>query len=68
MGLYRLFPIQRRTAIAVLSVLLAMAAAVSGMRGYAQDKTIAIDGRSAGRIFDGLGALSAGASTRLLVD
>ena len=64
----RLFSIQRRTAITVFSVLLAMAEAISGMRGYAQDKTIVIDGRSAGRIFDGLGALSAGASTRLLVD
>ena len=34
----------------------------------AQEKVIIIDGRSAGRTFDGLGALSAGASTRLLVD
>jgi hypothetical protein len=68
MRIYRPFPIERRTAIAVLAVLLAMAAAISGMRGYAQDKTIVMDGHSAGRIFDGLGALSAGASTRLLVD
>ena len=68
MGTNRLLSIQRRTAITVFSVLLAMAEAISGMRGYAQDKTIVIDGRSAGRTFDGLGALSAGASTRLLVD
>jgi hypothetical protein len=68
MGTHRLFPIQRRTAIAVLSVLLAMAEAISGIHGHAQDKTIVIDGQSTGRIFDGLGAVSAGASTRLLVD
>jgi hypothetical protein len=30
--------------------------------------SIVIDGRSAGRTFDGLGAVSAGGSTRLLVD
>ena len=30
--------------------------------------TIVIDGRSAGRTFDGLGAVSAGGSTRLLID
>ena len=68
MEILRLFSIQRRTAIAVLSVLLPMAVTISGIRSYAQDKTIVIDGQSAGRIFDGLGALSAGASTRLLVD
>ncbi|HTV55567.1 MAG TPA: galactosylceramidase, partial [Terriglobia bacterium] len=30
--------------------------------------TITIDGRGSGRVFDGIGALSAGASSRLLVD
>ena len=34
----------------------------------AQDLKVTIDGRSKGRIFDGLGALSAGASSRLLYD
>jgi len=34
----------------------------------AQVKTMAIDGSSKGRIFAGTGALSAGASSRLLVD
>ena len=35
---------------------------------YGQTKTIVIDGSSKGRIFDGIGALSAGASSRLLID
>ena len=68
MGICRFLTIQRRTAISILPVFLALAFAVSGMHCYSQNKTIVIDGRSAGRTFDGLGALSAGASTRLLVD
>jgi hypothetical protein len=35
---------------------------------YGQMKTVIIDGSSKGRIFDGIGALSAGASSRLLID
>src|ERR1700748_361646 len=35
---------------------------------HAQIKTVIIDGSSKGKIFDGIGALSAGASSRLLVD
>jgi len=35
---------------------------------FAQTKTVVLDGHSKGRVFDGLGALSAGASSRLLVD
>ncbi len=31
-------------------------------------KSVTIDGRSGGRIFDGIGAVSAGASSRLLID
>ncbi len=34
----------------------------------AQQKAVVIDGQSAGRVFEGLGALSAGASSRLLID
>lgn len=33
-----------------------------------KDTTIRIDGRSGGRIFEGIGAVSAGASSRLLID
>lgn len=32
------------------------------------DKTVVLDGTSVGRTFDGLGAASAGASSRLLID
>jgi galactosylceramidase len=35
---------------------------------HAQMKTVIIDGSSKGKIFDGVGALSAGASSRLLID
>ncbi|SRR5579884_28662 len=35
---------------------------------YPQSKTIAIDGKASGRIFEGIGAVSAGASSRLLPD
>jgi hypothetical protein len=35
---------------------------------YGQDKLIVLDSRSKGGIFDGIGALSAGASSRLLID
>jgi len=34
---------------------------------HSQVKTVTIDGSSKGRTFDGIGALSAGASSRLLV-
>jgi len=35
---------------------------------FSQEKTIHIDGKSSGRIFEGIGAVSAGASTRLFFD
>jgi hypothetical protein len=35
---------------------------------FAADQTVTLDGNSSGRIFEGIGALSAGASSRLLVD
>jgi hypothetical protein len=68
MGFCRFLTLERRTEIVALSTFLAVAVAVSGMYCHAQDKYVVIDGRSTGRTFDGLGALSAGASTRLLVD
>ncbi|MCL2661637.1 MAG: hypothetical protein FWD64_14115, partial [Acidobacteriaceae bacterium] len=36
--------------------------------GSAQQKQVVLDGNASGRIFDGLGAVSAGASSRLLID
>lgn len=42
--------------------------AVSGVTVYGQHTTVTLDGASKGRVFDGLGAASAGASSRLLID
>ena len=39
-----------------------------GGAGFAQQTQVVLDGHATGRIFDGLGAASAGASTRLLYD
>src|ERR1700739_200937 len=36
--------------------------------GRAEDKTVVLDGSSKGAVFEGIGALSAGASSRLLYD
>ncbi len=55
------FPATRTVALAVL--LAAIAAA-----GRAADQTIVLDGNSTGSVFEGIGALSAGASSRLLID
>src|SRR5437588_2705209 len=44
------------------------AAAFSASTILGADKTIVLDGRANGRIYEGLGAVSAGASSRLLAD
>jgi Glycosyl hydrolase family 59 len=41
---------------------------VFGLSGCTKSTTIALDGAGKGRIYDGIGALSAGASSRLLYD
>ena len=44
---------------------------IAGCKGSApqvETKSVVIDGHSSGRIFDGIGAASAGASSRLLID
>ena len=53
---------------ALINALFALAFAAATLPAHAQQKSITLDGQSTGRIFEGLGALSAGASTRLLVD
>lgn len=53
-----------RTPAFVLFVLLS---AIT-LPAYASKNQIVLDGRSTGRIFQGIGALSAGASSRLLID
>src|SRR6201996_8696458 len=42
--------------------------AVVGLSGCAKDTTIVLDGAGKGRVYEGIGALSAGASSRLLYD
>ena len=49
--------------VSVLSVLYLLAAVAS-----AQQTQVVLDGNGSGRVFDGLGAASAGASSRLLID
>jgi hypothetical protein len=44
------------------------AAAFSASTMLGADKTIVLDGHATGRIYEGLGAVSAGASSRLLID
>ena len=48
--------------------LIAVAACCTGARLVAQETTVRLDGTSKGRVFDGLGAVSAGGSSRLLID
>ena len=68
MGTCRSLRIGWGFAFVALSLFFALAMAVSVSPCHAQDKAVVLDGQSKGRAFDGLGALSAGASTRLLVD
>lgn len=55
---------QTRVWIAVLLVAICCA----GARVDGQETTVVLDGAGKGRVFDGLGAASAGASSRLLID
>jgi len=57
-------PIHRWVFNATMGIAVAMVAAAA----YAQSTQVLLDGNSPGRIFDGLGAASAGASSRLLID
>ena len=59
---------QHSRTYSALSTFIILVLAFSAAACVAQKKTVVLDGQSAGRTFDGLGALSAGASTRLLVD
>ena len=57
-----------RRSIAGTAISTSLAVIVAAISCSAQQNSITLDGRSPGRVFEGLGALSAGASTRLLVD
>ena len=41
---------------------------LSGLTAFGQTETVTLDGRGPGRTFEGLGGLSAGAGSRLLID
>lgn len=58
----------RLTLATLIAVLTALAGMVTAPAAGASGQTIAVDGTSPGRTFDGVGALSAGASSRLLID
>jgi hypothetical protein len=53
--------------IAVL-ITLGLALCMASVTAHCQQTTVVLDGNSKGRVFDGLGAASAGASSRLLID
>ena len=53
--------------IAVI-IALGMAFCIAGVTMHGQQTNVVLDGNSKGRVFDGLGAVSAGASSRLLID
>lgn len=48
--------------------LLTLALCFAGIAANSQQANVVLDGNSKGRVFDGLGAASAGASSRLLID
>src|SRR5690348_1129195 len=58
-----IFPMLTRTLL-----LSCAAAAFSASAMLGAEKTIVLDGHATGRIYEGLGAVSAGASSRLLID
>jgi O-glycosyl hydrolase len=49
-------------------ILLALAMSFVGLLANGQKVSVVLDGNSPGRVFDGIGAVSAGASSRLLID
>jgi hypothetical protein len=56
-----------RSAMVVISTL-GLVLCLSGLAANCQQTKVILDGNSKGRVFDGLGAVSAGASSRLLID
>ena len=50
------------------AIVMALIPLTLSLAGHGQQTAVVLDGASKGRIFDGLGAASAGASSRLLID
>ena len=64
---YRQFTTINPTAL-VFILVAALVAIAARAADHDQEATVVVDGASKGRMFDGLGAASAGASSRLLID
>jgi hypothetical protein len=60
--------IAAETCGAILAISILMALCLTAKPASSQQTNIVLDGNSKGRVFDGLGAASAGASSRLLID
>jgi hypothetical protein len=45
-----------------------LATCFAGLSAKSQQTSVVLDGSDAGRVFDGIGAVSAGASSRLFID
>src|ERR1035437_3340177 len=58
----------RMHGLILATFLVGLAVSLDGVTAYGQQTTVTLDGASKGRVFDGLGAASAGASSRLLID
>lgn len=54
--------------LSITAVVTVMFQAGPALTAQVAEKTVVLDGTSAGRTFDGIGAVSAGASSRLLID
>src|SRR5690349_5180418 len=65
---WRVWRILNSTTFFPLVILCFCAVICWTLRLQGQQTEIVLDGNSTGRVFDGLGALSAGASSRLLID
>ena len=54
--------------LARISLIVVLGVFFADVPAKSQQTRVVLDGNSAGRVFDGLGAVSAGASSRLLID
>ena len=50
------------------SLILCLGVFFAGISAISQQTSVVLDGKSSGRVFDGFGGVSAGASSRLLID
>jgi hypothetical protein len=60
--------VAKESRIILAASLLGLALCLTGVVANSQQTSVVLDGNSKGKVFDGLGAVSAGASSRLLID